>query len=173
VVSQEKEEAPLETLSSDGEKTNALHLKHNGLDYDEFLSCYPRSFTHTTQMKSLVEVSRRVSAVSAGLFVKKLEGYAPDLTVGISEKTLQIMAFVTTEPFFKMVLLARKAVAVEKNPAEMKFLNGKITSDDLRYMKRVLFLPSIFRGQDAYLLLSFASEADIKMNTMLSKLVVQ
>ena len=103
-MSQEKEAAPEEALTLDGEKANPLRLKRIGLDYDEFLASYPRSFTHTTQMKSLVEMSRRVSAVSAGLFVKKLQGYAPDLTIGISEKTLLTLAFGTEEPFYQMIL---------------------------------------------------------------------
>ena len=55
----------------------------------------------------------------------------------------------------------------------MLFLKGKIVADDLRYMKRVLLLPSIFRGQDAYLLLSFAGETDITISAMLSRLGVQ
>src|SRR5208283_363810 len=84
VISGEKGPAAEESLTIDREKTNPLRLKHNGLDYDEFLSSYPRSFSHTTQMKSLVEVSRRVSAVSAGLLLKKVQGFVPDLTVGLS-----------------------------------------------------------------------------------------
>ena len=56
------ESAPVEPGGS-----KVLPLKRGGLDYDEFLAAFPRSFSHTTQMKSLVEVSRRVAAVSAGL----------------------------------------------------------------------------------------------------------
>ena len=119
VVSQEKEVAREEALTQDHEKKNPLRLKRNGLDYDEFLASYPRSFSNTTQMKSLVEMSRRVSAVSAGLFVKKTGGYVPDLTIGISEKSLPTIAFNTDEPFHTMLLAPRKAIVIDRNPSEI------------------------------------------------------
>ena len=173
VVSVEKGAVSEQTLTVDREKTNPIQLKRNGLDYDEFLSSYPRSFTHTTQMKSLVEVSRRVSAVSAGLFLKKIQGYAFDLTVGLGEKSVQNFHFDANEPFYSSILLARKAVALDKAPAEVRFLKGRLEQEDLRYMRRILFLPATFRGQEAYLFLSFTSETDIALNAILSKLIVQ
>jgi hypothetical protein len=173
VVSRQEEGTAEEILSLDREKTNPLQLKRNGLDYDEFLATYPRSFSHTTQMKSLVEVSRRVAAVSAGLLVKKIQGYAPDLTIGISDKTLKNFRFNNAEPFFKVFLSTRKGVVVEKIPVDVRLLKARIDSDDLRYMKRIMFLPAIFRGQEAYLFFSFPGETGIVMEAMLSKLVVQ
>ncbi len=77
-------------LPMEQERTNPIRLKRNGLDYDTFLSSYPRSFTMTTQMKSLVELSRRVVGGKRRGAVKKVRGYAPDLTVGISEKTVHL-----------------------------------------------------------------------------------
>jgi hypothetical protein len=124
-------------------------------------------------MKSLVEVSRRVLAVNAVLFLKKEQEYAPDLTVGLGESTLQNLGFGSTEPFYTSLLLLRKAVAVDKNPAEVRFLKAKIAPEDLRYMKRILFLPATFRGQEAYLMLSFTGDTDIAMEPMLSRLFVQ
>jgi hypothetical protein len=40
-------------------------------------------------------------------------------------------------------------------------------------MKRVLLFPANFRGQEAYLLLSFAGETEIAIGPMLAKLVVR
>ena len=134
---------------------------------------YPRSFTHSTQMKTLVELSRRVSAVSAGLFIKKVQVYAPDMTVGLSEKTVRTLSFSAGEPVYKSLLAPRKAFAVNKSSADVAFLMGKIDPEDLRYMKRVLFLPANFRGQEAYVLLSFAGETEIEISQILVKLVVR
>jgi hypothetical protein len=173
VVSGEKGAAPEEALTIDREKTNPLNLKRNGLDYDEFLASYPRSFTHTTQMKSLVEVSRRVSAVSAGLLIKKVQGFSPDLTVGLSDKSIQTLVFSATEAFAAEFLQKRKAVTIDKNPADVRFLSSRIDLEDLRYMRRILFIPAVFRSQDAFLFLSFSGETDIAMNVMLSKLIVR
>ena len=150
-----------------------IRLKKNGLDYDEFLSSYPRSFTHTTQMKTLVELSRRVSAVSGGVFIRKVQTYELDLTVGLTEKTVRILTFSSGEPVFKSLFSARKAFAVNKNSADVPFLVGKIDPEDLKYMKRVIFFPANFRGQEAYLLLSFAGETEIVVSQILSKLVVR
>jgi hypothetical protein len=173
VVSVERGAAVEELLPMEREKSNPIHLKRNGLDYDEFLSSYPRSFTHTTQMKSLVEVSRRVEAVSAGIFLKKVQGYSVDLTVGLGEKTLPILGFATGTAFHAEALGPRKVVVVDKAPAEIRFLKSLFDQDDLRYMKRLLFVPAVFRGQEAYLFLSFSGETDLNLETILSKLLVQ
>ena len=172
-VSAEKGLSVDEGLSLDSEKSNPIRLKRNGLDYDEFLSSYPRSFTHTTQMKSLVEVSRRVSAVSAGLFLKKLDGFVPDLTIGLSEKSVLACTFGPRDPLSATFLLARKAVAIDKNPSEIRFLAGRFDQEDIRYMKRMLFVPAVFRNLDAYLMLSFSGETDISIEPILSKLIVR
>jgi hypothetical protein len=172
IVSRDYEAPVEESLSFEREKNNPVLLKRNGIDYDEFLSSYPRSFTHTTQMKSLVEISRRVSAVSAALLIKKVQGYAPDLTIGLGEITLQSLTFDSADPFHTSLLQLRKAIAIIRNPAEVRFLRARIAAEDLRYVKRVLLLPATFRGQEAYLFLSFAAEVDISIEEVLSKLVV-
>ncbi len=173
VISADKLPEAEEVFSPDREKSVPLRLKRNGIDYDEFLATYPRSFTHTTQMKSLVEVSRRVSAVSAGVFLKKLQQYAMDLTVGLSDKSIPLLHFDSPDAFFSSFLSSRKAVAINKNPAEVRFLKKLFEEDDLRYMRHMLFLPAIFRGQEAYLCLSFSSETEIAPGVLLSKLLVQ
>ncbi|MCX5841352.1 MAG: hypothetical protein NTY16_07860, partial [Deltaproteobacteria bacterium] len=173
VVSADRSTAPEEPVSINREKLNPIRLKRNGLDYDELLSSYPRSFTHTTQMKSLVEVSRRVEAVSAALFLKKIEGYFVDLTVGLGEKTLSILNFDVNSPFYSDMLLARKVISVDKTPTEIRFLKSRFDPDDLRYMRHVLFIPTIFRGQEAYLFFAFSGETDIAMNAILVKLLTR
>ena len=173
VIPRDQQPASMETLSIEKEKSAPLHLKRFGLDWDELLTFYPRSFVHTIQMKSLVEVSRRVSAVSACLFLKKKEGYLPDLTIGFSERTLPLLHFETSEPFFKTLLAPRKVVAINRNPAEIGSMAGKIDLEDLRYTKRMLLIPATFRAQEAYLLLSFAPETDISIESMVTKLVIR
>ncbi len=173
VIATDKAPPAEEAFTADREKSIPLRLKRNGIDYDEFLASYPRSFTHTTQMKSLVEVSRRVSAVSAGVFLKKVQQYAMDLTVGLSDKSIPLLHFDSPEPFYTTFLVARKAVAINKNPTEVRFLKKLFEEEDLRYMRHMLFLPAIFRGQEAYLCLSFSSETEIAPGALLSKLLVQ
>jgi hypothetical protein len=172
MVSQDKEvlEGP---LPMDQERRNPVHLKRNGLDYDAFLSSYPRSFTMTTQMKSLVELSRRVAAVSAVILLKKVRGYSPDLTVGVNEKTIRLLTFNSAEAIFAELLVPRKAVLVDRSPAESKIFKTKYDAEDLKYTKRVALLPATFRGQEAYLLFSFSSETGITINSLLSRLLVQ
>ncbi len=163
-----EEPAPVET-----ERSKTLTMKRNGLDYDEFLAAYPRSFSHTTQMKSLVEVSRRVSAVSAGLLLKKADGWSPDLTIGFSDRTLAGLNFRKGEPFGTLLLGKRLGVAIDRPPGEIKTIRVRIDPEDLRYAKRILLLPATFRGQEAYLLFAFAADSDILLENVLSSLQVQ
>ncbi|HVO38487.1 MAG TPA: hypothetical protein VMV03_05595 [Spirochaetia bacterium] len=160
-------------FSQDREKNNPIPLKQNGLDYDSFLATYPRSFTHTTQMKSLVEISRRVSAVGAGLLMKKATGYLPDLTVGLGERSVQAFHFDLREPVSSEILGPRKAAAVNRNLSEIGLFSSRFDAEDIRYMKRLMLIPAIFRGQEAFLFLSFTSETEIVPASILSKLIVR
>jgi hypothetical protein len=72
-----------------------------------------------------------------------------------------------------MLLAARRAFVVNKNSSDVAFLSAKIDADDLRYMKRLVLIPASFRGQEAYLFLSFANETNIAIGPTLAKLVVR
>ncbi len=172
VVGTGRESEREETPTLDKEKSWVLHLKRNGIDYDEFLSEYPRSFTHTAQMKSLVEISRRVSAVGAGILMKKVDGYAPDLTIGASEKTIQLFRFPAGDPLTAL-LDGRKTVSVDRALAEIRSLKMKVDADDLRFMKRLLLLPATFRGQEAYMFFLFSSDTDVSLDSVFSGLKVR
>ncbi len=172
VVSPDREAAAEESLTVETEQANPLLLKRNGIDYDAFLGSYPRSFSHTAQMKSLIEVSRRVSAVAAAIFIRGATGFVPDLTIGIGEKSTGLLQFGSEEPFTTTFLSARRMLTVERNPAEIRTLRSRFDEDDLRYVKRLLFLPATFRGQDACLLLAFPVEADLAPAAVLARLGV-
>jgi hypothetical protein len=107
------------------------------------------------------------------VFIRKIQTYEPDLTVGLSERTVRTLSFSSGEPVYNSLLAPRKAFAVNKNSADVAFLMAKIDPEDLKYMKRVLVFPANFRGQEAYLLLSFASETEIAIAQMLTKLVIR
>jgi hypothetical protein len=166
-------DADTESAPVESERSKVLPLKRGGLDYDEFLAAFPRSFSHTTQMKSLVEVSRRVAAVSAGLLLRKADGWAPDLTIGLGDRTVAGLQFRTGEPFEALLLARRLAVAVDRPPGEVRTIRVRIDAEDLRYAKRLLLLPATFRGQEAYLILAFAADSDILLENVLSSLQVQ
>jgi hypothetical protein len=172
VVGADSEPAAAPTPAETG-RSKVLQLKRNGLDYDEFLAAYPRSFSHTTQMKSLVEVSRRVAAISAALLLKKADGWSPDLAIGLGDRTLAGLQFRTGEPFGTLLLGKRLAVAIDRPPGELKMVRVRIDTEDLRYTKRLLLLPATFRGQEAYLLFAFAADSDIILENVLSSLQVQ
>jgi hypothetical protein len=169
MVGTEKERGAEESLTPEREKSMPLRLKKNGLDYDEFLSSYPRSFTHTAQMKSLVEISRRVSAVSAGILLRKTDEYAPDLSVGAGEKTIQTFRFAQDDPF-NAFFQSRLTVVVNRAIGEIQTLRDKVEEGDHRYMKRLIFLPVTFRSQEAYLFFSFSIDGDISLDSTFSSL---
>jgi len=43
----------------------------------------------------------------------------------------------------------------------------------MKYMKRILLFPALFRSQEAYLLLAFAADQDIALNGIVSKLLLR
>ena len=162
------EPAPVEV-----EGSKVLQLKRNGLDYDEFLAAFPRSFSHTTQMKSLVEVSRRVAAVSAGLLLKKADGWSPDLTIGLGDRTLAGLHFRKEEPFGTLLLGKRLAVAIDRPPGELKTIRVRIDPEDLRYAKRSSCSPRRSAARRRTSCSSFAADSDILLENVLSSLQVQ
>jgi hypothetical protein len=150
-----------------------VRLTAQGIDYDDFLSIYPHSGSQTQQMRSLVEISRRVSAVSAGLLSKSPQAYGLELTVGLSESSRLKLRLPVDDPFVSRFLTARKTVAVEKNPSEIEMWRTLIDQEDLRYIKRILLIPAKFRSQEAYLFLAFASDQEIALKDVFSKLKVR
>jgi hypothetical protein len=173
VLSPEREGAAEAPIAMEPEQTIPLRLKRTGIDFDEFLSAYPRSLSHTTLMKSLVEVSRRVSAVAAVLFLKRTGGYLPDITIGVTEGTAKDLRFTVDEPFARLFLDPRLALTINQSVAETRSLRPRVDPEDHRYMKRILLLPASYRGQEAYLLLSLAIEGSIGMEALLKNLLVQ
>jgi hypothetical protein len=91
----------------------------------------------------------------------------------LSEKSVLACTFGPRDPLSSTFLLARKAVAIDKNPSEIRFLAIRFDQEDIRYMKRILFVPAVFRNMDAYLMLSFSGETDISIESILSKLIVR
>jgi len=124
-------------------------------------------------MKSLVEVSRRVSAVAAVLFLKRPEGYLPDITLGVTEETARKLRFAATEPFTQRLLTPRRTLALGQGVALTRCLGPKADPEDHRYMKRLIMVPATFRAQEGYLLLSFALESVSSIEKLLGKLLVQ
>ncbi len=166
-------DGPAEPVTLEGERPKVMRLKRGGLDYDEFLAAYPRSFSNTTQMRSLVEISRRVSAVSAALLIRGADGWAPDIAIGLAERTLAGLKAGPADPLSQVLLGKRLAVAINRAPAEIRSLRRRFDPEDLRFTRRLLLLPATFRGQEACLLLSFTSEAEISIGTIFAGLQVQ
>jgi hypothetical protein len=73
----------------------------------------------------------------------------------------------------RLLLSQRKALAVNRNPAELRMWRVLFDPEDVRYMKRILMLPATFRSQDAYLLLAFAADSDIVIRVILAGLLVR
>jgi hypothetical protein len=169
----ERDRTPEETLPSDKERICPIKLTRNGIDYDDFLSFYPRSIIQTQQMKSLAEVSRRVSAVSAGVLVKRPYGYFLELSIGLNEKSSQQLHFDSEDPFNVLFFAERKAVAIDRNPSDIQTWRILIDLEDLRYMKRILLIPATFHSREAYLLLGFAADQDIVLRNIFSNLLIR
>jgi hypothetical protein len=91
----------------------------------------------------------------------------------MGERTIQGLKLSLNEPFCQAFLLPRKAVVLDRNPAELPFLKDRFDPEDLRYIKRLMFIPATFRGQEASLFLSFSGETDLAMDVMMSKLIIK
>ena len=172
-VPRSENESKEDALPGGQEKTSPIKLTRNGIDYDTFLSFYPRSVTQTAQMKSLVEVSRRVSAVSAALLVRKASGHSVELTVGFNEMSRQRLHFNLDDPYYEQFFTSRKAVVIDRNPSEIALWKALVDQEDLRYIKRILLLPATFHAQDSYLLLAFAADQDLILKAIFSRLLVR
>jgi len=110
--------------------------------------------------------------VSAGILLRKSEGYVPDLAIGSNEKTLQSFRFPARDPFFER-LNSRSSFIINRAISELKFLRGKIDEEDLRYMKRLIFIPAIYRSQDAYVYFLFSVDVDLGIESLFSSLRIQ
>jgi len=172
VDGQRGEEEGRLTLLED-EKKATLQFKKNGIDYDGFLGLFPKSYTYTAQVKSLVEITRRASAVSGAIFVLKDGNVVPEITIGLSESSAKIFLLKETEPFVVRYMKTRLGVVIQKTFLEMHTFEGKTDPQDSRFIKRSVFLPVQFHGQDAYLFLAFTADSDIRLGEILANIRIE
>ena len=109
-----------EALTIDREKTNPLQAEAQRAGLRRVpLLVSPLLHPHHPDEVARGGVAARFGGERRDLLLKKVQGFAPDLTVGLSDKSVQACTFSAAEPFAAEFLQPRKAVAIDRNPAEM------------------------------------------------------
>jgi hypothetical protein len=142
----------------------------SGLDYDDYLDQFPKPLTDRIVFRSLIAVSQDISAVGVILLAEQNGRYEPLLNIGVDDVTLSRFRFPPDDPFSVDVLRKRKAAVLHRPIAEIDLLRGRVSADDAAYMKRTVFLPATYRGNEAFLLFAFARDRNIVLRDLLSAL---
>ncbi len=153
----------------DRRKVKKIRFYGDGLDYDQFLSQFDDGASDTSILKSLVEISRKIKAVSATILQEKDRSFSSTLRVGLMDKP-EIIRFAAGEPFYERFLKERQAVLILERPSRVRGLVGKFHPEDLRYMQGALFLPAVFQRASAFLFLGLPSRKDLELKEIISKL---
>ena len=145
-------ESPEEDLARGSAKARKIRLFENGIDYDGYLEGFRRGKTETDRLRSLVDLSRSLRAVNAGIFVATGGRFEAKLKVGLLDHA-GTLAFSAQEPVGARYLHPRKAVVVAGSLEKVTALARHFHPDDLKYMQGALFLPAVYQGANAVLFL--------------------
>jgi hypothetical protein len=150
-------------------KVRKIRFFGNGLDYDGYLEAFRRGRTETDRLRSLVELSRKLKAVNAAIFVAVKDRFEPRLKVGLLDHG-GALEFTAEEPVGARYLSARKTVVVAESLEKVKALSRHFHPDDLKYMQGGLFLPVIYQRTDGVLFLGLPLKKKWKVAEIISSL---
>ena len=144
-------------------KVKKIQFFEDGLDYDGYLKGFRRGKTETDKLRSLVELSGKLKAVSAAIFSKENGKYCLKLKVGLHDPGFEIV-FTPDEPFVKMFVEPRQTVIISEKMEKVKALAKKLHPEDLKYIQGAIVLPAVFGNQESFLLLGLPvlQQLDIK-----------
>ncbi len=104
-------------------------------------------------IQSLMKISQQLEAVFAGLLVLDNSKWRLDHALGFNQITIDNFVFSENDDFSKDVYNQKKILLFKKGTSGMVEIDKKLQDDDISYMKGSLYLPIVFKGESAYLIL--------------------
>lgn len=160
-----------ETRIPDRKRFKRIRFFGQGLDYDQFLGNFGDGSSDSSALESLVEVSRKIQAVSAVILMEAGQSFDSVLRVGLMEKPATIR-FAAGEPFYDRLLKQHQTVLILERPASIPGLAGKFHPEDQKYMQGALFLPAVYQSVPAYLFLGLPSRRGLELKEIIARLEI-
>ena len=158
-------------LINNQQKVKKIQFFKDGLDYDNYLAQFQGGNRETLTLRSLIELSRKVKAVGSAISYKRRDSYVPALSVGMRDVEARFR-FTAGEPFYERFLEKRKTLIIQEPLENIKAFAGKFSRDDFSYIKGAIFLPTMFRGQEAVLFLGLPTSKDMNMVDLIELLSI-
>ena len=131
-------------------------LSSRGLDYDRFLSRYKRN--EGGLLKSLIDFTRIWNAKFSAIMVVKDGEYQVEYMLGLEEPCLNFLRVVEGSPLYSVVFARRRILLLTRTLQHYKELQIGCTESEFEYIGCTVFIPVVFRGADAYLLLGLGDQ---------------
>ena len=122
------------------------------------------------QVKLLVEISRRIQAVSAAVIAGSGRRCSLRLSIGITDAGKERMVFDGKETLVRRFLAQRMALIVNEELDGIAPLAQKLTAEDLRFMKRAAFVPLDCGDEVATLFFAFPGDRDWTIEELIREL---
>jgi hypothetical protein len=149
------------------QETITIPLVQDGFDYDAYLQQFGAKQEETTLFKSLIEISKRVNAIAVALLAEKNDGFWPDMTLGLNEKSVGGFHFFTDELFVKQYFSRSDTLVINKAADRIEELVSKFSKDDIKYIKRAIFFPAIHGHTRSLLFFAFSRELPLDIDAIL------
>jgi hypothetical protein len=146
-----------------------LELTENGLDYQGYLAQFGSLEKETGKLRSLVELSSKIKAMSAAILVKSGELFAPSLKIGLIDKP-EKLRFSAAEAFYRTFLAERKIVLINEQLESVKALASKFNAEDLQYLRGAIFIPAVYEDKEALLFLGMPLKKEHDLKELVSSL---
>ncbi len=141
-----------------------------GFDIDEFINQFENPEKKRTQFMALVDISKRIGAVSVALLVREQDGFASELSLGLGDASVEKLRFGLDDPLTKNYFMQKKTLLINEEIGRVTQLKARFTKEDLKYLKKGVFFPSHFKNQDAVIFFGFGRTEDIDIDTILNQL---
>ncbi|TVR33717.1 MAG: hypothetical protein EA404_04335 [Spirochaetaceae bacterium] len=127
-----------------------------GLDYDRFLSRYKRN--EGGLFKSLIDFTRIWNAKFSAILVVKDGEYQVEYMLGLEDPCLNFLRIGEDSSLYNVVFARRRILFLTRTLQHYKELQIGCTEREFEYIGCTVFIPVVFRGADAYLLLGLGDQ---------------
>ena len=119
---------------------------------------------------ALVDISKRIGAVSVALLVREKDAFTSELSLGLGDASVENLRFDLNDPLTRNYFIQKKTLLINDELGRVTQLKTRFTQEDLKYLKKGVFFPSHYKNRDAVLFFGFGRNEDLNIDTILYRL---
>jgi hypothetical protein len=138
-----------------------------GIDYDRYLKQLSVKADDIAVIKSLITISKRLDSTCAGILIFDGNNYKLEYSVGLQDKTKDMLKFSENNPYSSIFFNNRVAFILNIPTDQVQSLRGLFFDYDRRFLQGLVFLPVFFKQKECFIFLGFPKFINRELKTIL------